>query len=134
MPQFILLYDAVCEAKVQDKIVPLLLSQQPTLYAWQATCLPAWPKGARIITFLPDAALAQLIPQAIAQGWVLGLLPHPDMQEVAKGFKVPANLEKAIKQLDFEADPILVDQLYCNDKPVFNAVSIGDPFGLRAAY
>lgn len=134
MPQFILLYDAVCEAKVQDKIVPLLLSQQPTLYAWQATCLPAWPKGARIITFLPDAALAQLIPQAIAQGWVLGLLSHPDMQEVAKGFKVPANLEKAIKQLDFEADPILVDQLYCNDKPVFNAVSIGDPFGLRAAY
>lgn len=138
MPQLVLLYDAACEARVQERILPLLSArklpnQQLTLQVWQKADLLLWPEGTQVITLLADAALYQCIPQAIAQGWVLGLLPHPEMQEIAKGFKVPANLEKALAQLDFAAEPLVVDQLYCNDKPVFNAVSIGDPFGLRAS-
>lgn len=140
MLQLILLYDAACEARVQEKILPLLSGdklpsgKQLILQVWQKTEALSWPEGTQVITLLADTALYQFIPQAIAQGWVLGLLPHPEMQEVAKGFKVPSNLEKAIAQLNFNAEPVVVDQLYCNDQPVFNAVSIGDPFGLRAAY
>lgn len=133
MPQFILLYDGACEAKVQEKVLSLLPSDQLTPHAWPLTSQPTWPEGTRVIAWLADEALYELIPQAIAKGWVLGLLPHPEMQEVAKGFKVASNLEKAIAQLDFTAEPVVVDQLYCNDQLVFNAVSIGDPFGLRAS-
>lgn len=133
MPQLILLYEVANEEKVQEKILPLLPKDKLTAHVWAEGELPNWPKGTRVITWLDDAALYQFIPQAIAQGWVVGLLPHPEMLEVSKGFKIPSNLEKAVAQLDFTAEPLVVDQLYCNDKLVFNAVSIGDPFGLRAS-
>lgn len=138
MPQLILLYDAACEAKVHEEILPLLSSDKLsnnklTLHSWSEGELPNWPEGTSVVAWLADKALYQLVPQAIAHGWVLGLLPHLEMLEVAKGFKVPSNLEKAVNQLDFTADPVAVDQLYCNEKLVFNVVSIGDPFGLRAS-
>ncbi len=133
MPQLILLYDTACEARVQEKILPLLPKDKLILHPWLEGALPNWPEGTQVITWLADAALYQVVPQAIAKGWVLGLLPHPEMLEAAKGFKVPNSLEKVVAQLDFTAEPIVVDQLYCNDKLVFNAVSIGDPFGLRAS-
>ena len=133
MPQLILLYDPVSEVKVQEKILPALVKQQPSLHPWSADELPSWPEGTRLVTYLPDAILYQVIPQIIAKKWVLGLLPHPEMIELAKGFKVRASLEKALAELNFTAEPLAVDQLYCNDKLVFNAVSIGDPFGLRAS-
>lgn len=133
MPQLILLYDPTSEEKVQEKILPLLPQDKIITHPWQSDKLPNWPQGTRVVTWLADAELYQFIPQAIEQGWIVGLLPHPDMLEVSKGFKVSSNLDKAIAQLDFTADPIVVDQLYCNDKLVFNAVSIGDPFGLRAS-
>ena len=133
MPQLILLYDPASEVKVQEKILPALAKQQPSLHPWSADELPNWPEGTRLVTYLPDAVLYQVIPQIIAKKWVLGLLPHPEMIELAKGFKVRASLEKALAELNFTAEPLAVDQLYCNDKLVFNAVSIGDPFGLRAS-
>jgi len=133
MTQLILLYDPESEEKVQKKILPSLAKEQPTLYSWSANKLPDWPEGTRLVTYLPDTALYQIIPQIIIKKWVLGLLPHPEMVEVARGFKVGANLEKALAELDITAEPSAVDQLYCNDKLVFNAVSVGDPFGLRAS-
>lgn len=133
MPQLILLYDPASEEKVQEKILPLLPKDKVIACPWPIDELPNWPKGTRVVTWLADAELYQFIPQAIEQGWIVGLLPHPAMLEVSKGFKVSSNLDKAIAQLDFTAEPIVVDQLYCNDKLVFNAVSIGDPFGLRAS-
>lgn len=133
MPEFILLYSSASEEKVKQNILPFLPKDKFKLHAWSEGELPNWPAATRLVTWLADAELYQLMPQVIAQGWVLGLLPHPDLIEVAKGFKVASNLEKAIRQLDFTAEALVVDQLYCNDKPVFNAVSIGDPFGLRAS-
>lgn len=133
MPPFILLYDSSSKETVEDKILPLL-KEPPSLVAWSAgEKLANWPEGTRVVTYLPDEALYECIPYVIQKKWVLGLLPHPEMKEVAKGFKFSASLDKALKELDLAAEPLAVDQLYCNEKLVFNAVSIGDPFGLRSS-
>lgn len=95
------------------------------------TALPDWPSGARVLCYLSDAALAELLPELIRREWRVGLLPHPDMPNARLGFGIASELAPALDDALSDEEARAVDVLYCNERPVFQSILIGDVFSLR---
>lgn len=126
-----LLYAPPDEAEVQARVLPSFAAPSTAL-AWQpGQALPALPSGSRVATWLDDAALRELLPQAGPRGWVIGLLPHPQMPNARFGFGIASRLEQA--QEDLARLQMQVDLLYCNDTPVLHSVLAGDSYSLTPA-
>ena len=125
-----LIYDPDQEGLVRDKLLPRFVGHEVTALPYDAARLPDVPAQAILLTWLDDAALAQLMPEVLVKGWALGLLPHPGLRQARLGFGVANRLEEAVDALLAADAPIEVDLLQCNGEPVFNSVVIGDPFML----
>jgi len=127
---FRLLYDPAEERIVQDRILPLFQGHE--VEARPLTTAPAFAQDdpTVLVTYLNDTALTSLVPQAVAGGWRLGLLPHPDMKQARMGFGISARIEEAVTNILSTQEPKPLDLLCCNGRPVFNSVSIGNPYML----
>lgn len=101
-----LLYDPDQEARVREKLLPLFAGHAVTAVAFDAAAIPDLPAEAVLLTWLDDAALAQLIPAVLAKGWRLGLLPHPGLRQARVGFAVPSKLEDAVDALLAAEEPM----------------------------
>lgn len=123
-------YPAEQQAELEAEVLPLLSEIPHRLLAWSNEQPPELPVGSRLVVWLDDESLCDLIPLAVAQQWKLALLPHSDMDQAQQGLNLPTRISAALEQLDLDGEGTPVDLLYCNNRPVFNAVSIGDPFGL----
>lgn len=84
--------------------------------------------GATVVAFMPDAALAVLLPVAATHGWRLGLLPHPDGRNARTGFGLASTVKEAVEDITGCDEEFQVDLLLCNERVVLNTVVIGDPF------
>lgn len=126
-----LLYEPQDEQEVSERVLPAFAASSTAL-AWSADqAPPSLPRGTRVATWLGDAALKRLLPEAGRQGWVIGLLPHPQMPNARFGFGIASRLEQA--QEDLSQLQMEVDLLYCNGEPVFNSVVAGDSYSLKPA-
>lgn len=125
-----LLFDPEQEALVQEKILPLLAGQAVTPMPFDGRTWPEPGDEPLVLTCVSDAQFAQMLHEAQARGWRLGLLPHPDMRNARIGFGIASRLEDAVEDVLNAETATEVDVMLCNDQPVFNSVVIGDPFTL----
>lgn len=80
--------------------------------------------GALVLTWLGDEALRSFLPMAIEKEWKVGLLPHENLLNAERNFKIEAFTKDSAAAL-FEDQAIHVDVLFCNDKLVFRWVKLG---------
>ncbi len=129
-PTLGLLFDPAAEATVENKILPLLGERAAASVAYRPTALPDWPEGMTVLIYLDDATLAELIPEAVARQWRIGLLPHPGLIQARLCYGVTQRLEAALDDVLSHEKSRRVDLLACNGRPVFNSVVIGKVFSL----
>lgn len=77
MRRFTLLFDPDEEGVVREKILPRFEGLTARAVPFDAEAIPEQDDETVLVTYLDDAALALLVPQAVRRGWRLGLLPHP---------------------------------------------------------
>jgi hypothetical protein len=92
---------------------------------WQQ--LDQIPDDARVLLYISDSRIRELMPMAIARQWQVGILNHPEARQTAGALGVPGNLIKDIKHY-LRCKAIKVDVLTCNDRLVLSSVIIGDSF------
>src|SRR5690606_39141506 len=96
---------------------------------FQSAQAPEIAAGGRVICWLEDLAVAELLPLAAERGWRLGLLPHPGLRHGRLGFGIAATLEAAAQDIG-AGEPCAVDLLRCNGEPVLNTVVVARGFAV----
>lgn len=112
---------------VKERIVPLLKDREYSLIPYPAEGLD-FNEEDTLITYLGDEHLRSLLPVAGKNKWCIGILPHPKVFYTIKGLGITNELEKAIEEIIEKEERETLDLLYCNGKPVFQAVNIGEVF------
>ena len=128
-----LLFDPAREQEVHEKLAPLFEAQEVEILPFLLKALPEWGEDQRVVTYLSDEDMYELVPLAAERGWCLGLLPHPDMEHALAGYGIAKKLEDAVADILAEPKERRVDLLFCNGRPVFHSVVSGQVFGLRPA-
>lgn len=127
-----LLFDPAKETEVQNTLLPLLADHPAQTAPYRCSALPDWPEGTTVLTYLNDDQFVEFVPEAVARQWSIGLLPHPGLIQARRSFGVTRKLEQALEDA-LKSQEQCVDLLYCNQRPVFNAVVIGKAFSLSNA-
>lgn len=122
-----LLFDPAAEVEVRDTLLPLLADCPAQAIPYRYRALPDWPEGMTVLTCLDDDQFAELIPEAVARQWLVGLLPHPRLIRGRRCFGVTRRLDHALDDA-LKGEERRVDLLYCNDRLVFHSVAIGKAF------
>ncbi|MFP4155295.1 MAG: TIGR00341 family protein [Halothiobacillaceae bacterium] len=126
-----LLFDAEQEKDFRARVLPLLEDYDCRLRPYlRGDSIEELAREATVICWVGDEALAEVLRGARERAWKLGILPHPDLVQARAGMQVPARLADAVADIFESRDGVVVDMLYCNERPVFNSVVIGDPFTL----
>ncbi len=123
--KFRLIYDDDLQKNVEEFILPFVqhISTQSEPY----TSLTSINKlnDESILTYLSDEQLKDLLPQLADIEVRVAVLPHPQAQHMCKALGVDYDLTTAIEFYKTSTQPIKVDILYCNNKPVFDHLIIG---------
>lgn len=127
-----LLFDPTAETEVQSTLLPLLADRSAQAMPYRCSALPDWPEGTTVLTYLNDDQFAEFTPEAVTRQWSIGLLPHPGLIQTRRCFGVTRRLEQALDDA-LQGQDQRVDLLYCNHRPVFNSVVIGQAFSLSNA-
>jgi len=85
---------------------------------------------AKVVTWLDDRRLAELLPRVAERGWSLGLLPHPELRHGRAGFGIASTPEAAAADINGADEAVTVDLFTCNGQAVLNAVVVAGGFAL----
>ncbi|MHA6247687.1 TIGR00341 family protein [Pontibacter sp. CAU 1760] len=131
MEPILLLYDPQQQQTIDEKILPFFTSINlvPTPYAPDMAVFPA---ETRLMLYLGDVALTEIIAGLMGRNCTLSFLPHPDMKEAREGFGVAENLEEAIQHLLEGPKIVEADALLCNERLVFNKVIVGNGLSMMS--
>lgn len=88
------------------------------------------PIDARVFLYLGDERIRELAPLAIERQWEIGLLPHPEAEQIGRALGVKGDLHQVFQHYQ-EVEPIDADILTCNEQIVFSSVVIGEVLSLR---
>ncbi|MFO8148465.1 MAG: DUF389 domain-containing protein [Bacteroidota bacterium] len=116
--------------EVKEKIIPLLEKRDYTLVSYPLIPDFNLQKNAVFLTYLGDEFLAEFLPRAANNEWVIGILPHPDIKYTLKGLGISKKLEESLEEILETEEPYKLDLLFCNDQPVFQSVNVGDVFAI----
>ncbi len=128
--RYLILYDPQKKETVEDDLLPLFEEAACRHVPYQAGQWPEVNEGEVVITFLSDTDIAILLSEALERKWVLGFLPHPEMNAVRAGLGISGKYKEAVADICDRPESVKVDLLRCNDKPVFNSVMIGTTLSL----
>lgn len=130
---YTVVFDAEQGERFEEEVKPLLAEHDCHFVAFTTIDELDIPEQSLIITWLGDEALYPLIPVAAQKEWAIGLLPHPDMNRVRRGFYVADKLEEAVESVFCVESPVESDLMYCNDRLVMGAVMMGNPATMKPA-
>ena len=116
---------------VTEEILPLFKKQSPKLLSFPTDKDCSISEADVLILYLPDKTLRQIIPTTAKNDQALAILPHPGNEYTSKGLGLPTDMKEAVKEILEIENPQRLDLLFCNDKPVFQSVNIGNIFALR---
>jgi uncharacterized hydrophobic protein (TIGR00271 family) len=88
------------------------------------------PVAARVLFFLDDDRIRELLISSIDKQWSVGYLPHPEARQATRTAGVKGDLDRIFRHF-LEVDPIDADVLTCNDQTVFSSVDIGESLAFR---
>ncbi len=116
---------------VNEKIVPLLGNRE-----YERISFPYEEKfepvpGSLLLLYLADQDLREFLTVAAQNEWPVGILSHPENKYVSKGLGIAEKLEEAVENILKCEKPEHLDMLYCNGRPVFQSVNIGNIFILK---
>lgn len=114
-------------AEVDDRLRPLLQVEQERCVPWPMDTGRLRPDD-RVIAYLDDTRLKELLPGLTQAGAQLYVLPHPGAPMAAAAFGVKRSLEGAVEHLRSEPGGLEVDLLHVNGRPVLGSVVLGRSF------
>ncbi len=127
------LYDAERLEVFDRDIKPLLETYPCEFVAYSQQNALNLPDGQRVLLWLGDEVLYELLATATTNQWQIGFIPHPEMTKASRNFLVAKKAKEAIANI-FEAEQAVdTDLLYCNDQLVLNAVMLGNSDAMKAA-
>lgn len=126
MALYTVLYDAQQAAVFDSEIRPLLADLDCDYVPYQADALPAIEGQNKVILWLGDEPLCQLLPIASERDWQVGFLPHPDMQRLYRTFSVSKKPAEALADITGVEEASEADLMYCNEQLVLGSVMLGD--------
>ncbi|RKF17399.1 TIGR00341 family protein [Alginatibacterium sediminis] len=125
-----LLFDSQCIDQVKENVLPLLKVDEVFPCEYKAESLPDWPAGSRVLLYLSDEQICSMLALAVERKWHLALLPHPNAAHSMKGWGCSVKLDEAEEDA-LTQDVSKVDLLLCNQRPILNALIIGQVYSLR---
>jgi uncharacterized hydrophobic protein (TIGR00271 family) len=128
---FLLIFDPKLIKSVQQDITPVLSSLICETMPFPQALASDFDQKPKLLTFLSDQQLKQLLGKLQDKNPLFACLPHPEGQQTCLGLGIALSLLKAMDT--FRQNHELTqgaDILYCNEIPVFNHLAIGYTFQL----
>ena len=92
--------------------------------------LDSIPAQARVLLFLNEDDIRDLMPMAVDRQWEVGFLVHPEATKATRTWGVSGDVEDLIRHYQ-RVEAIDADVLCCNDQVVLSSVTIGEVLGLK---
>ncbi|CAN5489245.1 hypothetical protein BH23BAC1_BH23BAC1_32020 [soil metagenome] len=127
-----LLYDPKEESYVKEKIVPLIGYHLKEIIPYKIDQIPNLATNEILVAYIDDESLKEICPAIVENKWQLGILPHPEMIQARNSFGISSDLEEAVEDIIENKKSFKVDLMYCNGKPVFNSIVVGDVLNLSS--
>jgi len=135
MNNYIVLFDAQNTEDFESTVQPLLDE------SWQIQSFDGIDqlgslhktRDAKVLFWLGDKELYDMIPYASEHNWTVGFLPHPEMNRFYRAFPISKKIEEALEDIKTTDTPVQSDLLYCNDHLVLGSVMTGNPDIMRPA-
>lgn len=129
---YIVLFDDQNLELFESSVLPHL-DENWTILPFKSINELSLPNDANILLWLGDLALYELIPYAVEKGWMVGFLPHPDLNRFYRTFPISKEIEEVLEDIKTTEKPVLSDLLFCNEHLVLGSVMLGDPAIMRSA-
>ncbi|MEX0811431.1 MAG: TIGR00341 family protein [Chitinophagales bacterium] len=123
-----ILYDKAQEETFKNEVLTHFDGQDIKAEIFNSETIAQLPEKVKLITYLGDSDLKQLLIDAADKEWELGILPHPGLEYVQRGLGVTSKMDKAIEAILDESQSTEIDLLLCNEKPVLQSVKTGSIF------
>jgi uncharacterized hydrophobic protein (TIGR00271 family) len=130
---FLLIYDPERLDVVEGVILPQMGSGITGVIPFNLETTAELAEGTSVLLYLSDNQIKNFLSGAGAKSMTLALLPHEQAREICFGWGVHFDLQKAIENLLSLPEALDIDVMYCNGRPVFNSIVIGDAFQLVAS-
>jgi uncharacterized hydrophobic protein (TIGR00271 family) len=127
------LFDVKRQDEFAEKVQPALVDVPHECIAFDAQINPADYAGQTVLTWLGDQSLSTLLPMAAKHHWVLGFLPHPDMQWFYRSFPLATTLIEALDDFKRAQQTVAADLMLCNGQPVLSSVMLGQQALMHSA-
>jgi len=85
------------------------------------------PDEARVLLYLDDSRILEVLPLAIEKQWKIGVLNHPQALQSCNALGVKGGIGKLVNYY-LQSEAITFDVLSCNDQIVLSSVIIGEAF------
>lgn len=123
--ELFLVHDGTFDQQILSELDPEL---KLTTLHWDQRSTP--PDGARVLLYVGDEQIREIVPLVIEKQWQLGLLSHPDATQANRALGVKGDAKSLISYY-FKVQAIKSDVLTCNDQIVLSSVAIGEVLALR---
>jgi diacylglycerol kinase family enzyme len=120
-----LIHDGTLDLQLLSEITK---DQNITILHWNER--NSIPLNARVLLYISDEQIKELILIAIEKQWEIALLIHPGANYAVRALGAKGNLKSLINHY-FQTEAIESDVLTCNDQVVLNSVAIGKVHSLR---
>ena len=127
MADSFLLFDIEQKDQLADDVLPHF-EESILPRAWGDETL-TFAQGTRIYAYLNDQQVPDVIEAAIAGGWHLAILPHPEALYAKRGFCAQSSLKKAIQGAE-QSEAKQVDIVRCNGEVLLSSLVLGESFNL----
>ena len=123
-----LIYDKESQETIDNKVLPVVEELIDKAEVFEAELIEKFSSDQYLLFYISDEQLKSVYPIIIEKELIVTVLPHPENKKSCIGFGVSRQLDKAVKHLKTAPESLKTDVLYCNDKIVFDQVSVGENF------
>jgi len=123
-----LIYDKEAQETIDDKVLPLVEELIDKAEIFDPELIDGFDPDQKLLFYVSDEQLKSVFSVILEKELTVTVLPHPENKESCIGFGVSRQLDKAVKHLKTAPGSLKADVFYCNDKIVFDQVSVGENF------
>lgn len=128
---YTVLYDETLLEVFEAEVQPLLLPFECTFIPFDKEALPSLTERTTVFLWLSDTQLYKVLPYAAQNHWLVGFIPHPEMNRAQQAFSVFDAPQDAIDDIVQTEHSVFFDFLLCNSHLVLGSVTVGNPVTMR---